>query len=70
VARQGSLKLDEVQVIRNDLSDTDFEVVSQRAGERARKERKMGGGATVECDFKARPVNNEQPKAGAGSQGL
>jgi len=49
VPRQGCLKLSGVQVVRNDLSDTDFEVIPTRRTRSARRET----ATSVACEFRA-----------------
>jgi hypothetical protein len=49
VPRQGCLKLEGVQVVRNDLSDTDFEVVPTRRARTATPETTE----SVACEFRA-----------------
>lgn len=48
VPQQGCLKLDGVRVVRNDLSDTDFEVVPARRARQLQRERP----ASLACTFR------------------
>ena len=54
VPQQGCLKLEGVQVVRNDLSDTDYEVVPARRAPRSRREK------SVSCEFRAEAMERAE----------